>query len=69
MAYSCVMDIQRLSMDMATQRIADQVGAKVMGLAMDAAKGQSASLARLMEGSAPESVRDPALGSRIDLLA
>ena len=56
-------------MDMATQRVQDQVGAKVMGLAMNVAKEQSASLAKLMDGSALATLSDPALGSNINLLA
>jgi hypothetical protein len=63
------MDIQRLSMDMAIQRVQDQAGAKVLGLAMNVAKEQSASLAKLIDTAALATVSDPSLGSHIDLLA
>jgi hypothetical protein len=62
------MDIQRLSMDMASTQLQDQVGAKVMGMAMNVAKEQSASLAKLMDSSALATISDPALGSNINLL-
>ena len=69
MPYLYVMDIQRLSMDMASSRLQDQVGAKVMGMAMNVAKEQSASLAKLMDSAALPVISDPALGTNVDLLA
>jgi hypothetical protein len=63
------MNIQSLSMDMAMQSVQDQAGTKVLGLAMNVAKEQSASLARLMESSSLATVSDPALGSNLDFLA
>lgn len=51
------------------QRVQDQAGVKVLGLAMNLAKEQSASLAKLMDSSALATVSDPALGSNINLLA
>lgn len=62
------MDIQSLSMDMAMLRVQDQASAKVLGLAMNVAKEQSVSLAKLLESSALSTVSDPALGSNINLL-
>ncbi len=69
MAYARAMDIQRLSMDMATQRVQDQVGAKVMSMALGAVKEQSASVAAMMESVQPPRATDPSLGSVVDLLA
>jgi hypothetical protein len=63
------MDIQSLSMDMAMQKVQDQASAKVLGLAMDVVKEQSAALAALMDSSALATVSDPALGSNINLFA
>jgi len=56
-------------MDLASTQLQNQVGAKVMGLAMNVAKEQSASLAKLMDSSALATISDPALGSNINLLA
>jgi len=56
-------------MDMATQRIQDQVGARVMSMALDTVKEQSASIAALMASVQPPQATDPALGSVVDLLA
>ncbi|MDX9958168.1 MAG: YjfB family protein [Spirochaetia bacterium] len=63
------MDIQSLSMDMSMQSVQDQAGAKVLGLAMNVAREQSAALAKLMDTSSLATVSDPALGSNINLLA
>ena len=63
------MDIQSLSMDMAMQSVQDQAGTKVLGLAMNVAKEQSAVLAKMMDTSALTTISDPALGSNINLLA
>jgi hypothetical protein len=63
------MDIQSLSLDMSMQNVQDQAGIKVLGMAVNVANEQSASLARLMESSSPATVTDPALGSNIDLSA
>lgn len=62
------MDIQSLSMNMAMQQVQDQAGTKVLGLAMNVAKEQSAALATLMDSSSLATVSDPALGSNINLL-
>jgi len=56
-------------MDLASTQLQNQVGAKVMGLAMNVAKEQSASLAKLMDSSTLATISDPALGSNINLLA
>jgi hypothetical protein len=56
-------------MDLATNRVQEQLGAALMGMAMNLAKEQSATLAKLMDGSALATLRDPALGSNVDLLA
>ncbi len=63
------MDIQSLSMDMAMQRVQDQAATKVLGLAMNVAKEQSASLAKLMDSATFATISDPALGTNINLLA
>lgn len=63
------MDIQDLSVGMAMQRVQDQAGIKVLGLAMNVAKEQSAALTKLMDTSNLATVSDPALGSNINLLA
>jgi hypothetical protein len=63
------MDIARLSTELATQRIQDQVGMAVMGKALDFASEQSAALTKMLESAAPVGkITDPALGGRIDLL-
>jgi len=54
---------------MATSRVQSQVGAAVLGMAMNTAKDQSAALAKLMESTAPVTIGDPALGSNINILA
>lgn len=56
-------------MNMAVQRVQDQAGIKVLGLAMNMAKEQSTTLAKLMDSSSLATVSDPALGSKINLLA
>jgi hypothetical protein len=63
------MDIQKLSMDMAQTRLQDQVGTRVMSMALGQAKEQSAELLRLMNSAALPAVTDPALGNKVDLLA
>lgn len=64
------MDIARLSMDLSSQRIQDQVSMAVMGKALDFATEQSASLAKMLEAAAPvERIADPALGRLVDLQA
>lgn len=64
------MDIARLSTDLATQRVQDQVSVAVMGKALDLASEQSASLAKMLETAVPtESIADPALGRVVDLYA
>ena len=55
-------------MNMAMQQVQDQAGTKVLGLAMNVAKEQSAALATLMDSSSLATVSDPALGSNINLL-
>ena len=67
--YFYTMDIARLSMDMATQKVQDQIGAKVLGLAMNVAEEQSVALSKLMDTSSLATVTDPALGSNINLFA
>lgn len=54
---------------MSMQSVQDQAGAKVLGLAMNVAREQSAALAKLMDTSSLATVSDPALGSNINLLA
>jgi hypothetical protein len=63
------MDIQQLSMDMAQTRLQDQVGTKVMSMALGQAKEQSAELLKLMNSSALPAFADPSLGQKVDLLA
>jgi hypothetical protein len=62
------MDIQRLSMDMAQTRLQDQVGSKVMSMALGQAKEQSAALLKLMDSANLPAATDPALGNRVNLL-
>jgi len=63
------MDIQQLSMDMAQTRLQDQVGTKVMSMALGQAKDQSAALLTLMNSAALPVISDPALGQQVDLFA
>ncbi len=56
-------------MDMAAQRVQEQAGMAVMGMAMGMAVDQSAALSKLMEGAALPAASDPALGGRVDILA
>jgi hypothetical protein len=64
------MDIARLSTELATQRLQDQVGMAVMGKALDYASEQSAALAKMLESvAAVQEIRDPALGGLVDLRA
>ncbi|AEJ20281.1 YjfB family protein [Gracilinema caldarium] len=63
------MDIQQLSMDLAQTRLQDQVGTRVMSMALGQAKDQSEALLKLMNSAALPAVSDPALGQNIDLLA
>lgn len=64
------MDIARLSTDLATQRIQDQVSMAVLGKALDVASEQSASLAKILETAVPtERITDSALGRVVDLYA
>ncbi len=64
------MDIARLSTELATQRIQDQVSMAVLGKALDVASEQSASLAKILETAVPtERITDPALGRAVDLYA
>jgi len=63
------MDIQKLSMDMATQRLQDQVGTAVMGMALKGAKEQGSEMAKMLETATLPTVRDSALGNRLDIQA
>lgn len=64
------MDIARLSTELATQRLQDQVGVAVMGKALDFASEQGAALAKMLEASSSvQQISDPALGNRVDLFA
>lgn len=56
-------------MDMAQTRLQDQVGTKVMSMALGQAKEQSAELLTLMNSAVLPSFADPALGQQVDLLA
>jgi len=56
-------------MDMAQTRLQDQVGTKVMSMALGQAKEQSAELLKLMNSSALPAFADPSLGQKVDLLA
>jgi hypothetical protein len=63
------MDIQQLSMDMAQIRLQDQVGTRVMSMALGQAKDQSEALLKLMNSAALPTITDPALGQKVDILA
>ncbi len=69
MRYYIRMDIQKLSMDMATQRLQDQVGTAVMGMALKGAKEQGSEMAKMLETASLPTVQDPALGNRLDIQA
>lgn len=56
-------------MDLAQTRLQDQVGTRVMSMALGQAKDQSEALLKLMNSAALPAVSDPALGQNIDLLA
>lgn len=56
-------------MDMAQSRLQEQVGTKVMTMALGQAKEQSAALLTLMNSAVLPAVSDPALGQNVDLLA
>ena len=56
-------------MDMAQTRLQDQVGTRVMSMALGQAKDQSEALLKLMNSPALPAVTDPALGQKVDLLA
>ena len=56
-------------MDIAQTRLQDQVGTRVMSMALGQAKEQSAELLRLMNSAALPAVTDPDLGNKVDLLA
>lgn len=62
------MDIQQLSMDLAQTRLQDQVGSKVMSMALGQAKEQSAELLTLMNSATLPELTDPALGNQVNLL-
>ncbi|OHW61569.1 hypothetical protein EUAN_20070 [Andreesenia angusta] len=56
------MDIAALSMGLSQMKLANEVGASVMKLAMDTAKDQSAELTKMMEMSV-----NPHIGGSIDI--
>lgn len=61
------MDIQSLSVGLSTQRVQEQVGTAVLGMALGT--DQAAALAKLLESVSPAVATDPALGNNIDMLA
>jgi hypothetical protein len=61
------MDIAALSTSLADMRLADQVGTKVLSMALKTAEGQGASLQKLI--SSAEVITDPDLGTRLDTSA
>ncbi len=64
------MDIQSLSTEWATQKVMEQAGNAVLGMAMDQAQLQSQGLAKLMDSAASAvQISDPALGRKVNLLA
>ncbi len=56
-------------MDMAQIRLQDQVGTRVMSMALGQAKDQSEALLKLMNSAALPTITDPALGQKVDILA
>jgi hypothetical protein len=58
------MDIESASMDMASDRLLEQVGTNVLKKGLDSAKDQTEQLLKTLE--APT---DPSLGSHVDLFA
>ena len=63
------MDIAALSMGLSQMKVAQQTGISVMKLAMDAAQGQTAELAQMLEAGtqAMEASVTPHLGATIDV--
>ena len=61
------MDIASLSMHIAEDRLADQVGAKVLSMALKTQEGAGATLLTTLAST--ETASDPALGSRLDAWA
>jgi hypothetical protein len=61
------MDIASLSVSLSQDRLAEQVGTKVLSMALKAAEGKGNSLQNLLASA--ETVSDPALGTRLDLRA
>lgn len=63
------MDIAALSMGLSQMKVAQQAGISVMKLAMDAAQGQTAELAQMLEAGAQgmEASVTPHLGANIDV--
>jgi len=60
------MDIASLSTTLAQDRLADQVGAKVLSMALKTVEGSGATLSTILATN--ETVSDSALGSRLDTL-
>ncbi|MBN2812069.1 MAG: YjfB family protein [Spirochaetales bacterium] len=61
------MDITSLSTSLSQQSVQQSASLQVQKMAMDGAKEQGADLARMMEST--RAITDPALGSRVDILA
>jgi len=66
------MDIQQLSTDMAQTKLMTDVSTAVLAKSLESTKAQGVATQQLIQNSAPQSapvVSDPALGSRVNLLA
>ena len=61
------MDIASLSVQLSQDRLAGEVGTRLLAMSLRSAEGEGASLVKLL-GSA-ETVSDPALGNLIDTKA
>ncbi|MDR0624408.1 MAG: YjfB family protein [Treponema sp.] len=61
------MTIEEVSMGMAQDRVQQEAALKIEAMALRGAEDQAAALMKLMESA--ETVGDPNMGNRVDLLA
>lgn len=61
-----VMDVANLSMQMSQSKVMDQIGTKVLKMALDSTTEQAGELTEMMEESASEAVH-PDLGQHLDI--
>ncbi len=63
--YSCYMDIAALSTALSQNKVQEAAAVQVQKLAMNSAETQGTALVQMMS----ETITDPSLGNRVDLLA